>query len=209
VPARRGARAADPAGQLVLDLSRPEVVDHLFGAIDLLLSTDPIAALKWDHNRDLFPAASRGHPSAHAQTIGFTHCSPRPQGASAGRDRRLRQRRRADRLRHRRAGRPCLGERQYRRGGAAPHPPRHEPVLPAGADRRAFRSIAEPHDVAAPGVEFRARVAMFAHFGIEADPARLTPEERERLARQVADYKSWRGLIHSGDQLYADCDDPA
>jgi alpha-galactosidase len=49
---------------------------------------------------------------------------------------------------------------------------------------------------------------MFAHFGIEAHPARLTNEERQRLAAQVASYKRWRALIHSGDQLYADCDDP-
>jgi alpha-galactosidase len=50
---------------------------------------------------------------------------------------------------------------------------------------------------------------MFAHFGIEADPACLTCQEREQLALHVADYKRWRSLIHSGDQLYADCDDPA
>jgi alpha-galactosidase len=48
---------------------------------------------------------------------------------------------------------------------------------------------------------------MFAHFGIEADPGRLTEEEREELSRHVAAYKRWRGLIHGGDQLYADCDD--
>jgi alpha-galactosidase len=49
---------------------------------------------------------------------------------------------------------------------------------------------------------------MFAHFGVEADPARLMAEERDQLARHVADYKRLRGLIHTGDQLYADCDDP-
>jgi alpha-galactosidase len=57
--------------QLVLDLSRPEVADHVFGALDLLLSTYPVAALKWDHNRDLFPAASGGRPAGRAQVLGF------------------------------------------------------------------------------------------------------------------------------------------
>jgi alpha-galactosidase len=32
-------------------------------------------------------------------------------------------------------------------------------------------------------------------------------EEQELLTRHVTEYKRWRGLIHSGDQLYADCDD--
>jgi alpha-galactosidase len=74
------------------------VVDHLFGAIDLLLSAHPIAALKWDHNRDLFPAASReGHRHMPRRSV-FTRCSPCPRRASPCRDRGLRERRRADRL---------------------------------------------------------------------------------------------------------------
>ncbi len=37
--------------QLVLDLGRADVRDHLFGALDALLREYPIDYLKWDHNR--------------------------------------------------------------------------------------------------------------------------------------------------------------
>ncbi|MCG8511218.1 MAG: alpha-galactosidase, partial [Rhodospirillales bacterium] len=51
-----GGDAQDqPSGrqQYVLDLSRPEVTDHLFTRIDDLLSAYRIDYLKWDHNRPL------------------------------------------------------------------------------------------------------------------------------------------------------------
>jgi alpha-galactosidase len=37
--------------QLVLDLSRPEVVDHLFGVLSDVLGSGPISYVKWDMNR--------------------------------------------------------------------------------------------------------------------------------------------------------------
>ena len=43
--------------QLVLDLSRDEVVQYLFDKLDALLTEHPIAYLKWDMNRDLATAA--------------------------------------------------------------------------------------------------------------------------------------------------------
>ena len=49
--------------QLLLDLGREDVRDHLFGAIDALLREYPIEAIKWDHNRPL------PHPDA-SQTRG-------------------------------------------------------------------------------------------------------------------------------------------
>ena len=44
--------------QLVLDLSRAEVREHVFGQISEVLSAYPIDAVKWDHNRDLLEAGS-------------------------------------------------------------------------------------------------------------------------------------------------------
>ncbi len=46
-------------GQMVLNLALPEVRDHLFAALDALLSEYPIEYLKWDHNR-LLPAVDAG-----------------------------------------------------------------------------------------------------------------------------------------------------
>lgn len=40
-------------GQLVLDMSRQDVRDYLFGAMSALLSAYPIDYVKWDHNRVL------------------------------------------------------------------------------------------------------------------------------------------------------------
>jgi alpha-galactosidase len=196
--------------QLVLDLSRPEVADHLFGAIDLLLSTYPIAALKWDHNRELFPAASRGRPCARAQNLAFhallsrvrtAHPKVEIEGCASGGAR-------IDFSVAEQVARvwpsdntDAVERLRIHRAMSLFYPPEM-----IGAH---FGASPNPTTSRRLSVDFRARVAMFAHFGIEADPARLPLKEREQLAGQVAEYKRWRGLIHAGDQLYADCDDPA
>ncbi|MDD3411648.1 MAG: alpha-galactosidase, partial [Eubacteriales bacterium] len=48
--------------QLVLDLSRAEVVDYVIGALDALLEGGKIAYVKWDHNRRLTEAYSASLP---------------------------------------------------------------------------------------------------------------------------------------------------
>jgi len=52
--------------QLVLDLSRPEIVDHLFTVLSELLASAPISYVKWDMNRNITEPASLGLP-AHRQ----------------------------------------------------------------------------------------------------------------------------------------------
>jgi alpha-galactosidase len=195
--------------QLVLDLTRPEAVDHVFGAIDLLLSTYPIASLKWDHNRDLFPAATRGRPAAHAQTLAFlalldrvraAHPQVEIEGCASGGAR-------IDFAVAQRVARVWASDNTDAVERLRIH---HAMSLfyPPELIGAHFGASPNPTTSRRLGVGFRGRIAMFAHFGIEADPGRLTAEERELLAAHVADYKRRRGLIHSGDQLYADCDDP-
>ena len=54
--------------QLALDISRPEVADYLFNAIDAILRDHGISYIKWDMNRDLsHPGDSSGVPRAFAQ----------------------------------------------------------------------------------------------------------------------------------------------
>ena len=58
--------------QLVLDLTRPEVVAYLFEKISGLLSEYPISYVKWDCNRDLIDAGSglrAGAPAADDQAL--------------------------------------------------------------------------------------------------------------------------------------------
>ena len=54
--------------QYVLDISRPEVAQHLFERIDVILTNHDIGYIKWDMNRDLnHPGDRSGRPRAHAQ----------------------------------------------------------------------------------------------------------------------------------------------
>ena len=54
--------------QLALDISRPEVADYLFHAIDAMLRDHDISYIKWDNNRDLsHPGGQDGTARAFAQ----------------------------------------------------------------------------------------------------------------------------------------------
>ena len=49
--------------QLVLDMSRPEVVDHLFGVLSEVLASAPISYIKWDMNRTITEPFSAALPA--------------------------------------------------------------------------------------------------------------------------------------------------
>lgn len=54
--------------QLALDISRPDVAEYLFHAIDAILRDHAISYIKWDMNRDLsHPGGQGGKPRAFAQ----------------------------------------------------------------------------------------------------------------------------------------------
>jgi alpha-galactosidase len=48
-----GRRRTEGRQQLVLDMSRPEVVEHLFGVLSDVLGSAPISYVKWDMNRNI------------------------------------------------------------------------------------------------------------------------------------------------------------
>jgi alpha-galactosidase len=195
--------------QLVLDLTRREVRDHLFDTLDRLLRNNAIAYLKWDHNRDLFPAISRGRPAVREQTLGYYELIDRVRAAhpgveiescaSGGARIDFAVAARTDRV-WASDNTDAVERLRMHRGLSLFYPPEL-----IGAH---FGAAPNPTTGRRVGVDFRARIMMFAHFGIEADPARLSPAEGERLADHVAQYRRWRGLIHDGRQFYADCDDP-
>jgi alpha-galactosidase len=180
--------------QLVLDLRRPEVRDHLFTALHTLLRELPIAYLKWDHNRDHAPgggvAQTQGaldllarvraaHP--HIAIEGCAGGGGRIDAASAALVDRFWT---SDNL-------DAVSRLGIQRGFLAFLPPEmmgaHVGASPAHATGRA-----QP-------LAFRAAVAVTGHLGLELDPDRLAPEERLELARWIAFYKRWRGLLHDGD----------
>ncbi|MGP1354849.1 MAG: alpha-galactosidase [Parasphingopyxis sp.] len=185
--------------QLVLDLTRAAVSDYLFERIDALLGAHRIAYLKWDHNRDLFPAANADGPAGYAQTLGLYRL--------------------LDRLR---AAHPAVEIESCASGGG-----RVDLGILSRCNRiwasdsndaierlRIVRSWAQflPLEVIGNHVgpspnpitgrrlsmDFRAKVAMFGHMGVEADPGSMTDGERKALRAHIALYKSWRDVLHGG-----------
>lgn len=182
-------------GQLVLDLSRSEVADYLFGALDALLREYPIAYLKWDHNRDLFPAGGvrlgqtegfyrllDGLRAAHPR-VEIESCSCGGGRIDAGvlsRTQRVWPSDNNDaieRLRITRAWSQFLPlEVLGSHVGPSPNP-------------ITGRRLA---------MDFRAKVALFGHMGVEADPAQMSDAECVNLTKHIALYKAWREVLHAG-----------
>jgi alpha-galactosidase len=200
-----GAPRPTQRQQLVLDLARPEVRDHLVAALDEMLSVHAIAYLKWDHNRDLFPAPS----GSGAQVAGFyaildalraRHPAVEIESCASG------------------GGRIDFGVmgRAARAWASDNTDPAvrlriHEAMslfYPPEVTGAHVGAAPNPSTGRAHAMAFRARAMFVAHLGVEADPARMTAEEREVLATHIALWKSRRDLIASGRQSFVDCDDP-
>ncbi|WP_245804590.1 alpha-galactosidase [Erythrobacter tepidarius] len=179
-------------GQLALDMARTEVRDYLFERLDALLREYPIAYLKWDHNRDLFP-------SAPGQTEGFYAL--------------------LDRLRD---AHPLVEIESCSSGGGRIDfgvlsrctrvwPSDNNDAIERLRIIRAWSQflpleVLGSHVGPSPNpvtgrrlaMDFRAKVAVFGHMGVEADPARMSAQERATLAAHIALYKDWRGVLHEG-----------
>ncbi|HEX8445224.1 MAG TPA: alpha-galactosidase [Sphingomonas sp.] len=187
--------------QLVLDLGRGAVRDHLFAAIDALLRDVPIAYLKWDHNRDLAPAGGAdGRAGYHAQIAGAYALIDRLRAAhpmleieacagGGGRiDAGIAQRT------HRFWTSDCIdavSRVRMQRGFLHFMPPEmmgsHVGASPAHATGRR------------QGMAFRAAVALPGHFGIELDPATLPAHDGDMLAAAIVRYKQLRDRLHRGN----------
>lgn len=180
--------------QLVLDMARAEVRDHLFAALDRLLTDLPIAYLKWDHNRDLSP-----NPRGAAQVAGSYALLARLRAAHpnveiescAGGGGRIDAGIAAHTHRFWTSDNiDALSRVDIQRGFLAFMPPElmgsHVGASPAHATGRTQR------------LAFRASVAVPGHLGVELDPARLSEVDRTALADWIGFYKHWRGLLHGG-----------
>ncbi|WP_300532006.1 alpha-galactosidase [Maricaulis sp.] len=204
------APLATGRNQLVLDLALPEVCDHLFTSIAALLDTYEIGYLKWDCNRDLYPATRDGVERPGAQTealyslldrlraaypVEIESCASGGGRIDAGIARRTDRfwasdaTDAIDRLRiQRAAGLIMPQERLGCHVGPSPNPMTGR-QLP---------------------MSFRVLAAFFGHFGIEADPARFSDTERAILKRGIDLYKAHRHWMHAGQLVMASdpADDP-
>lgn len=180
-------------GQLALDMARAEVRDYLFERLDALLRETAIAYLKWDHNCDLFP-------SARGQTEGFyalldrlraAHPNVEIESCSSG------------------GGRIDFGvlSRVHRVWPSDNNDAIERlRIIPAWSQFLPLEVLGShvgpsPNPITGRrlGIDFRAKVAVFGHMGVEADPGRMTDKERECLAAHIALYKQWRAVLHAGD----------
>ncbi|WP_245647590.1 alpha-galactosidase [Novosphingobium lentum] len=180
--------------QLVLDLSREDVRDYLFAALDALLHDLPIAYLKWDHNRDLAPAGgARQVEGAYAlfarlraahPAVEIEACAGGGGRSDAGIAAYVHRFWTSDNI-------DAASRVEIQRGFIAFLPPEmmgaHVGASPAHATGRG-QSMA-----------FRAAVALPGHFGVELDPRAMPEADRAELADWIAFYKAWRHVLHPGE----------
>ena len=199
--------------QLVLDLSRDEVREHLFEQISAVLSAYPIDAVKWDHNRDLLEAGSAstgGAPVVHRQTLGYHRllddlraAHPRVDWESCASG----------------GGRIDLGvvEKVQRfwtsdmtDALARQQIQRWTTQLVAPEYLGAHVSSPRSHTTGRTlSLDFRAATALFGSFGIEWDLTEADPSELDRLADWIARYRRLRPLLHTGRVVRPESSDPA
>ena len=202
VPGRKPVMGRD---QLVLDLSRQEVVDGLYDQIARLLEDGGIRYVKWDANRsvaDLYSAAlppERQRELSHRYVLGLYSLMERltaafPQvlfeGCAGG------------------GGRFDAGILYYfpqiwgsddtdavarlsiQRGYSFGYPPEcvgsHISDVP---NEQTGRTVP---------LSLRALTAMSGTFGLELDPARLSEQETEELQRYIGIFRRYAGLIRTG-----------
>ncbi len=191
--------------QYVLDMSRPEVVNHLFQVVSGILGSAPISYVKWDMNRTITEPYSPTLPAwrqgefMHRYILGVYSLYDRLTKAFP----------------------EVLFESCAGGGGRFdPGMLAFAPQAWASDDTDAVErlriqwgtslpyplSAISAHVSAVPNHQVgrvtplatRAAVAFFGVFGYELDPTTLSVEERAEIADQVAFYKQWRELLQRG-----------
>lgn len=179
--------------QLVLDLSREDAFAYIHDALAALLDKHDIAYLKWDHNRRLFPdnglqqfAIQRllGKLRQRYPAVEIESCS------SGG-------------------GRVSFDILQYchRIWPSDNNDPIERLRIMESWARFLPLEILGNHVGPSPNpitgrgtdMDFRAKVALFGHMGVETNPAAMSDEERAIVRAHISLYKQWRDLLHRGD----------
>ena len=180
--------------QLVLNMAREDVRDHLFTQLSNLLAEGTIGYLKWDHNRDLAPAGGA------LQTAGTYALMQRLRSAFPNVE-----------------IEGCAGGGGRSDAGLVPFIHRfwvsdNLDAVSRVSMQRSFLHFMPPdilgsHVGAAPShatgrsqsLAFRAAIACMGHMGVEMDPTRLSDRDRAQLADWLAFYKQWRGCTLGQD----------
>ena len=195
--------------QLVLDLTRPEVVDYLFKCIDdILTEYATIRYIKWDMNRDINHAGdAAGKPAVSKQThalykliddLRVAHPEVEIESCSSGGARvDYGVLSHTDRV-WTSDSNDAIDRLDIQRGCSFFFP---SEVMGAHVG---------PRDCHITGrrasIEMRAGVSFFGHLGLEMDPRELNEHEIQSLKALIALHKKHRGLIHSGELIRLDTD---
>ena len=196
--------------QLVLDLGNPDAYAHVLGQLDALLRDHDIASVKWDMNRDhVQGSGADGAAGTHAQTLavyrlldelGAAHPAIEIESCSSGGarvDHGILQRTRrvwtSD-------CNDALDRQSIQRGASMFVPPE---VMGAHIGPTRSHTTGRVHTLA-----FRAATAMFGHLGVEWDISSLDQRDRARLAEVIAVHQRLRPLLHGGDTVRFDVEQP-
>jgi alpha-galactosidase len=191
--------------QLVLDMGRPEVVDHLFGVLAEVLASAPISYVKWDMNRHITEPWSAALPPDrqaeffHRYILGvyelyarltkrfpdilFESCAGGGGRFDPGLLAFAPQAWTSDNT-------DAVERLKIQWGTSLVYPP---------SSMAAHVSAVPNHQVGRlTPLEMRAAVAFFGLFGYELDPTVMSDEEREAVRAEVAFYKQWRPVLQRG-----------
>ncbi len=192
--------------QLVLDLSRPEVVDYIFDSMSKILDSAKIEYIKWDYNRNFTEVGNANLPAVRQKEVAHRYML----GLYSLLDRLTRRY-------------PDLLIEGCSSGGGRFDPAMlyYSPQIWTSDNTDAIErldiqfgtSMCYPasgmgaHVSACPNhqvcrstpLQTRGNVALGGTFGYELDPTKFTPEECEIVKQQVADYHKFHKVIHTGD----------
>lgn len=185
--------------QLVLNLSKEEVLDYLFEKIDGLLTKYPIDYVKWDMNRILTEPGNNGIAAVSQQTAAFyslldrirsKHPSVEIESCASG----------GGRIDYE------VLKRTERVWGSDSNDPFRRLQIQQGASfffpPEIIGSHIGPETCHTTGritrLSFRAAVSLCYHFGAELNILELSNVEDQELKKFITLYKEHRSLFHSG-----------
>lgn len=204
--AKRGTEPCRSRNQLVLDLTKREVVDYLVGVISRLLAENDISYIKWDKNRDMTELYSDGLTAdrqgefQHRYTLGFYELADRltsafPDVLFEG----------------------CAGGGGRFDGGVLYYFPQiwtsdgtdcyDRAKIQYGTSLCYPTSAMSCHVSACPNhqtgrvtpLKTRGAIASLGATGYELDPGALSKDEKEQVKKQIRDYRGIDELVLSGD----------
>jgi len=203
VPGRRRTEARQ---QLVLDLSRSDVQQYLVDTISGVLSSAPIAYVKWDMNRNMTEIGSallppeRQRETAHRYMLGlysvleritssfpnvlFESCSGGGGRFDPGMLYYMPQTWTSDNT-------DAISRLRIQYGTSI--------VYPTGAMGAHISEVPNHQVGRLTSLRTRGHVAMSGNFGYELDLTKFTDEDKAVVCDQIAEYKALRPLVQFGD----------